>query len=692
MLRIIIPFALGIVLHIFYPLSVSIFFAVFLLFLFVQALFVFVRKFYAAYKWRWVFGVFSFLSFMVIGAMLVELFSENKRPLFFADQIGNSSGYVIRITEPLHQKVKTLKAIGEIQAICVNNKLVPATGKVMLYFEKSDNAYRLNYGNIIYTECWPSEIQPPQNPSEFNYKRFLGFHGIYHQFYLSESKWINTPISQVNPLWDIAYKTQARFVAQIKENIPTQNEFAVCSALLIGYEDYLDQELIDAYSSSGALHVLSVSGLHVGIIYIFLGWLLKFMDKRKWAFAIKNILLILLIWFYALLAGLAPSILRSAVMITMLIVGRWINKQGYMLNTTLCSAFVLLNTNPFMITEVGFQLSYLAVFGIVYLHQRLVRIFTVYNPIGNWIWQLISVSVCAQLMTFPLGLLYFHQFPNLFLVSNLMVIPVSTLLMYSSIIATVFAPWQFVSTIFWKTSYFLTLFMNKTVFVIDQMPHAIVRGISITITETWTIYIIIAFGLWFLMYKSRNAFFTFLILLCAFTGWQLCENYFLSQQQKIIVYNVKNKTAIDLVSGTSHRFIADNELAIDKSKIRFHIEHNWFDMGIKNTEHISFFQTDTSADSNSETEFLSWNNQVIFVPQQWLPRLKQNSKVKVDYMIITSRFKNKIETALKIVEPRKIIFDSSIALRKRITMEKELKKSGIDYYSVAEQGAFIEGM
>ena len=388
MLRILIPFCLGIVLQIFFSLPIESIIAVVTFCFIASSLYVFVKKLYRSYKWRWVFGPFLFITILGTGALFVNVFSENKRPQFFGNNINQATGYVVRLTEPYHEKEKSLKAVGVIKAIRINNKLTPATGKVMLYFQKSDSSYKLNYGNIIYTTAHPTPISPPQNPEEFNYKRFLGFHGIYHQFYLQPQQWIKSPVSETNPLRAFAFNLREKFIAQIKVQMPTQNEFAVCSALLIGYEDFLDQELISAYASSGALHVLSVSGLHVGIIYIFLGWILSFMDKRKWSFAIKNLLLILLIWFYALLAGLAPSILRSAVMITMIIIGKWAGKQSYMLNTTLASAFILLNTNPFMITEVGFQLSYLAVFGIVYLHQRFVNTIQVYNRALNWIWRL----------------------------------------------------------------------------------------------------------------------------------------------------------------------------------------------------------------------------------------------------------------------------------------------------------------
>lgn len=710
MLRVLIPFCVGIVIQLFCDLRVEVLIPIGSFCFGISALYVYVKRFYQSYKFRWAYGVFLTIAVTAFGAVSVSFFTQNKRPDYFANGKYSPTGYIIKLTEPYHEKVKTLKAVGEIQFVRDTNSFKPATGKIMVYLEKTSEAYKLKYGDIIYTEAKPTSINEPQNPEEFNYKRFLGFHGIYHQMYLSKEKWTNTNYTDTRWLWDVAYKLQSQFVAQIKKYIPEKNEFAVCSALLIGFEDYLDQELIDAYSSSGALHVLSVSGLHVGLIYIFLSHILFFMDKRKWSLSVKNILLILFIWFYALLAGFAPSILRSAVMITMIIVGKWIGKKSYMLNTTLFSAFFLLCFNPFMLTEVGFQLSYLAVYGIVYLHQKLSTKIWVPNRVLNWILQLTSVSLCAQLMTFPLGLLYFHQFPNLFLISNLLVIPISTLLIYASIIATCFTSLPIVAAFFWKISYWLTFAMNWIVIEVDKLPFAIMQGISITIWETWLVYLIIAMVLWFVLYKKRLAIFLFFIFLIAFTGYQAYENYFLSQQQKLIVYSVKNKTAIDLINGTSHVFIADDSLFNDKSKIRFHIRHNWFTMGMKEMEHIKFNQhelIDSIEKPKVETTFAEiektqatfvkqkngfthFNNKLIFVPTEWLPKTIPRQKIKIDYLIITSRFKNKIEKLTTIFDAKKIIFDSSVANKKLSTMETTLKEMNVNYYVVAKQGAFIE--
>jgi competence protein ComEC len=700
-LRLLLPFCVGIVMQIFLPqpfLQLCIWTSVIGLLVF---LFSFHRKTFQKFRWRWIYGSALGLFLVFYAMLLVFVYTEKNRPAFFGDEIQSASAFSLRLTEPLHEKEKSMKASAEVNAMLINNQWKPVTGKLIIYFAKSPKVRHLNYGDIIISTQQPQVVREPQNPGSFNYKRFLSFHGIYHQVYLDTASWTNTATAKTNILWATAYKLKAGFVKEIQQQIVSKNEVAVCSALLVGYEDYLDQELIDAYSSSGALHVLSVSGLHVGIIFLFLQWLLQLMDKRKWSQAIKNILIILVIWFYALLAGLAPSILRSAVMITMIIVGKWLKRDAYMLNTTLWSALILLHINPYMITEVGFQLSYLAVFGIVYLHQRFVALWTAPNKLLQNIWELTSVSLCAQLMTFPLGLLYFNQFPNLFLISNLLVIPISSLLMFSSIAAATFMWWPYVSFIFWKVSYVLAWLMNEIVLIVDKVPYSIITGVWISIGQTWIIYLMIGSALWFLMYKRKLALFIFFAFTTLFLCWLIADELKIKNQKKLMVYAIDKTTAVDIVAGRNHVFVAPQELINDKSKIRFNIQRKWYETGIKQTVHVNFLQRlphHTIDDFGYAEEekynlikvkgsFIQASEKIIFIPTQWMPHGNSNKKIYVDYIIITSRFKNKLSTLLKYVTPNKIIYDGSTRLKKTTPNESLINADAI--YSVKEQGAFI---
>ena len=184
---------------------------------------------------------------------------------------------------------------------------------------------------------------------------------------MSDKKWISTNKNEGSFILKTSISLRDYFLNIFKQYNITGNEFAVGSALILGFEDKLNPEIISAYSSSGALHVLSVSGLHIAIIYVVLLKLLFFLDKFKNGKIIKAIILVLMLWFYACLTGLSPSVMRAATMFSFIVIAKLFNRYTNVYNTLAASALLLLIINPYLIMEVGFQLSFLAVFGIVML-------------------------------------------------------------------------------------------------------------------------------------------------------------------------------------------------------------------------------------------------------------------------------------------------------------------------------------
>ncbi len=196
---------------------------------------------------------------------------------------------------------------------------------------------------------------------------------------------------------------------------------------MLGYRDYMNADIVQAYASSGALHVLSVSGLHVGVLFLALQFIFSWMDKYRKLKWVKVMLVLSVMFFYAVLTGLSPSVLRAVVMFTFFVIAKVLNRDNNMYNVLGVSCLLLLFWNPYLITEIGFKLS-LAVLGIVVLYPILQPILTFKNKIMKGAWSITCLSIAAQIATFPISLYYFHQFPNLFLISNLCTI--STLSQY----------------------------------------------------------------------------------------------------------------------------------------------------------------------------------------------------------------------------------------------------------------------
>jgi competence protein ComEC len=248
---------------------------------------------------------------------------------------------------------------------------------------------------------------------------------------LKSGDWELLQVKEDNIFFSTIYKMREYFLSILSTYVRDRNQFAVASAIMLGYNDYMNGDITRAYASSGALHVLSVSGLHVGIMFFMLNVLLKFMDNRGRKLEItKSVSIILFIWLYACLTGLSPSVLRSAMMFSLIQSGTLLKRHVNTFNIVFGSAVVLMLFNPFIVTEVGFRLSYLAVLGIIYLQPKIYSLWAFKNWFLDKAWMIVAVSLAAQIATFPLSLLYFHQFPNLFLISNLVVIPVSNLILF----------------------------------------------------------------------------------------------------------------------------------------------------------------------------------------------------------------------------------------------------------------------
>lgn len=696
-LRLLLPFCLGIITGIFSdipPLSViSLMLSCFLLML----AFVYIRILKVSFAYRHYFGVAVFLFFSSAGFILIRLHTTWLDRYHYT-HFNKADAYIIRLSEPWHQKARSLKAECNVIAVHVNKEWKATRGSSLVYFENNGLAEKLRYGSLVVTSALPQEVPPPLNPGAFNYKRFLSFHQVYNQFYLPGGKWDNAGMGNRWWIWENAYKYRDLFLSEISSQIFIPREVAVCSALLVGYVDQLDAELISAYASSGALHVLSVSGLHVGLIFIILQKIFFFMDKNKYTYMLKQLLIILIIWFYAFITGLSAPILRSAMMISIILIAKYLKRDSYMLNTTLASAFIILCINPFVITEVGFQLSYLAVIGIVYLHQRFVTLFYTSSHLLNAVWQLTSVSICAQLVTFPLGLLYFNQFPNLFLISNLAVIPISTVIIWVAVTALMLSLFYFFSVIvfwLWKIVFALTWVMNEVLVTAEQFKFAVVKGVYLTIGQTWLIYAAMAMAIWFLLYKNRNAvylfYFSCFILMVSF----IYDQIQIMKQKRLIVYALKGKSAVELMQGDKRVFISSDEVFDDKSMLRFNIERYWYETGMRSLVHLPM-EPKTNLTANlggnrvtpfvsAKDNFLCFNNKVIYIPSGFVPYAARVKKIKVHTLIVTDKCKNKLSTLLERVEAENLIIDAS----SKISTKNVSWPSGMKVYDVRKQGAAL---
>jgi len=485
---------------------------------------------------------------------------------------GRKDYYLAEVCQKPGEKAKTFQTILLIQ----NDKLT-APEKVVAYFSKVSFDSTITTGDQLIILAKPQKIKNAGNPFEFDYQTLMHQRNIWFSVYLTEGMYLKTG-HQVIHISNLAEKVRDRLVAMLAEALPNKEERSVVSALTLGYRTEIDQNTLDYFASTGAMHVLSVSGLHVALIFMILGFLLSFLKRGKIGQIIFPVVMISFLWVYAFISGFSPPVQRSTVMFTFVIIGNSIRRPVNIYNSLTASALFLILLNPNVLFDVGFQLSYLAIFGIVLIQPALNNIFDLKNPILKWSWSLFTVSIAAQLMTFPLGFYYFNQFPNLFWLSNFVVVPITTFIMWFGIAFFIFSPFHglamFVGHIIQK----LTYLMLAALKAMDAQPIALTRGIVLTTWQVWMLYGIIIAILFFGFLKRKQWLFYGLFLIIVLQCSILATNYTLLNQKHIFVYNTRN-TTIHLINGRNNYLIingatiSENDLKMT-GKVMDHLKLN----------------------------------------------------------------------------------------------------------------------
>ena len=334
----------------------------------------------------------------------------------------------------LVEKTKSYKADAFVETVITDDTAINCKGKLLIYFSKDTAAQQLHYGDRILINKNLQAIKNSGNPGAFNYQRYAAFQQTFHNVFLKEKDWVLLPAKKINGFKQFIFTARENILANLRKNINTgKDELGIAEALLIGYTNDLDKDLVQAYSNTGVVHIIAISGMHLGLIYVMLVWLFARIPLVKKSKLAQVILILSCLWLFSLLTGAAASVLRSAVMFTFITIGNNLTKKSSIYNSLAASAFVMLCYNPYYLWDVGFQLSYLAVVGIVIFQKPIYNLIYIKNKRADKVWKLMAISLAAQILTFPICIYYFHQFPNLFLITNIIAVPLSSIILFAEI-------------------------------------------------------------------------------------------------------------------------------------------------------------------------------------------------------------------------------------------------------------------
>lgn len=681
-IRLLLPLALGIILQWYLQLPLSVIRSA--LICYCAAYFLFLLLPIALrFKIQALQGVVIQLLIVALGAWLCWQKDMRHHNSWYGNYYKEGDYLIVRLDEPLVEKNKSFKADGYVETVVQGGKATAADGKLLLYFSKDNFTTNLAYGDKIIIHKSLQAIKNSGNPGAFNYQRYAAFQGIYHNVFLNEKDW--RPLNQNSANWfrQFIFSARAYVLKVLQNSISTgKDELGIAEALLIGYTNNLDKDLVQAYSNTGVVHIIAISGMHLALIYVLLVWLFAKIPLINRSKFLQLVLILACLWLFSILTGASPSVLRAAVMFSFIAVGKTYFKEASIYNSLAASAFVLLCYNPYYLWAVGFQLSYLAVLGIVIFQKPIYNFFYIKNKWLDKTWQLVSVSTAAQLLTFPVCIYYFHQFPNLFLLSNLIAVPLSAIILYAEIILIAFAWMPFAGVWLGKLVTGLVWVMNKAILWINDLAFAIWDKIPATALSTWLMYsIVICCGAW-LLQKNKKYLRLALFAMMAFALQGGYNDWQSSGQQKIIIYNVPQHKAIDFVSGNQYLFVGDSVLLEDALLQNFHLKPG------RIAQHLDKRTESLDCIFNSGM-FYQFNNKKILVADKPLIFSPVTQKINLDLLIISKSPKLDITSLAQAFNCKQVVFDASNSPWKIEKWKKECQALNLEYYSIPEAGAFI---
>ena len=640
--------------------------------------------FFNRYRLGFITGIATGILFLSVGALLARQKDIRNNKQWLGNFYKEKDGIVVTLDEPPVEKTKSIKANATVSYILQNENKIAVKGKIILYFKKDSLLPQPGYGTQLILKKPLQEIKNSGNPGGFDYKRYSLFQGITHQVYLKPEEFIVLNEKKETWLNKFLYASRERVLNILRKNIKGEKELGLAEALLIGYKDDLDQALVQSYTNTGVVHIIAISGLHLGLIYWLLVLLLKPLQKRKKLKWIRPVLIIAGLWLFSLLAGAQPSILRSALMFTCIVLGENLSKKTSIYNTMAVSAFVLLCVNPYWLWDVGFQLSYAAVLSIIIFMRPIYNWFYIKNKILDAIWKLNAVTLAAQILTVPLSIYHFHQFPNLFILTNFLAVPLSSAIVLGEIFLCTISFIPFIALLVGKLLNWLIRIMNTYIEKIEAIRFSLWDGLQINILQAILLFFF-AIGIsYWLMEKSKMGLKLGLLALFGFAALRSYSFIEADRQQKIIVYNVPQKRAIDILNGRNYFFIGDSDLLTNDFARNFHLKPS------RVLHRIN--AADTIPELSVFENYINYRGKHILLMDKPVSFSAHQKKPIIDLLVISNNPKIYMTKLAASLDIKQVVFDGSVPAWKTNYFKKDCDSLLFPWHDAAVKGAFVMKM
>lgn len=505
---------------------------------------------YIAFRFSFVKGLFLQVLFASCGYWITQQGDIRTSPYWFASSSVDPALYVAVVETAPEARERSFASRIRFVYIVGEGRKTKARGSCPVYFSRQLRMLPQSGDTLLFTRK-PAALQPGGNPGSFDYRNYAARKNWYHQLYLDSNSFTVLPgkhQSSSVQFQSLLNSIQQRLVLQLKTHIPDSTAAGLAAALLIGYKEDLDPLLMQAYANTGVSHIVAISGMHLGLIYVLLSFLFRWIPLPKRMHPLRTVAVLLGLWFFSFLAGGGPSVLRAAVMFTFLSGEQWFTRKIPSLNGLAASAFVLLAIYPQWLYDAGFQLSYSAVLSILLFYKPLYQLIYFKNRFLDFIWKLNAVTLAAQLLTLPVSLYYFHQFPVYFLFANLIAVPLSSGLLFAALLleAIAFSPvlshavgWLLGNGILW---------MNASISFFDQLPFALWRPLWVSLPQVLLLYLVLLGWGRFWLLQKKSGLYLLLLSLIAFAGVRTASFLQILQQPVLVIYQSRKEDLADLFS------------------------------------------------------------------------------------------------------------------------------------------------
>ena len=557
-------------------------------------------------------GLVGLLAVAVLGFARTQGATENRRADHLSRFAPRIEFYRGTVDEAPVVRANTYATTVRVQAVRVAGRWQAATGGVRISLPRHETNADVpapRYGEVWLVQGTPELSKGPANLGEFDYRRYLQYHQVYQSQFVHQGQYKVLGQNPLSLVVAISQRAAGVLDGVFRRYVPRPREYALGTALVLGFRDDIDQDTKQAYANTGTTHIMAVSGLQVGLLFAALQWLLARVPLG--GSALRRRLLtaglgLALIWSYAFLTGLSASVLRAAVMFSLIIVGQALGRQSSIFNTLSAAALLLLLYNPYLLCDVGFQLSFLAVVSIVYLQPRIGRWLDVRNRVldrqrswhglaaqrfwrgSAWLadatWQLTALSIAAQIATFPLGLYYFHQFPFNFLLSNLIAVPISSLAVYVGVVlllvkGLVALPALVLPWLDWLPRLVGYLFegliwcFNEYIFLIGRLlPGAVVGSVHLNQTQTLLVFLLIV-GICAFFATRRLAWAGGIVaILALYAGSRVAEAAAVEPVREFVVYSIPRRSVVGFWQGAAPEFVMADSLPLSETERTYRLK------------------------------------------------------------------------------------------------------------------------